>query len=69
MFTKNSPLPAIQKLAQGHIYHNRSPKPKLLFVWNVEQVLKYINSGKENGNLDNKDITLKAGTLVVPYSI
>ena len=42
---------------------------KVPLVWNVEQVLKYIDSGNENDTFGSKDITVKTGNLVALCSI
>ena len=46
------------------ISNGRTRKPRPLFVWDVEQVLKYIDSGQVNNGFNNKDTTLKTVALV-----
>lgn len=48
------------------ISNSRPRKPRPLFVWDVEQVLKYIDSGQVNNGFNNKDTTLKTVALVDP---
>ena len=56
--------PTIFKLLKS-ISNSRLPKPNLLFIWEGEQVIRYIDSGKKNDALGNNDLTLKSKSFTL----
>ena len=53
----------ICRLMKG-ISNNRIPKPRLLFVWDVQQVIDHIASMGENKTLCDKELTHKCVALI-----
>ena len=46
------------------ISNNRQPKPRLVFVWDVKQVIDFIKNMGKNENLNPKDLSLKCVALL-----
>ena len=46
------------------VFNLRPPQPKYVFIWDVEVVLKFMNTLPENEMLTQKLLTLKAATLM-----
>ena len=53
----------ICKLMKG-ISNNRQPKPRLVFVWDVKQVINFIKNMGKNEDLNPKDLSLKCVALL-----
>ena len=56
-------LELVCKLMKG-ISNNRTPGPRLLFVWDVEEVLGFIELMGPNKELNDKDLTIKTVALL-----
>ena len=62
----NTPVgqhPRICQLMTG-IFNKNPPKPRYNFVWDVEQVLVYLNKLSENVELSDRVLTLKLSVLL-----
>lgn len=46
------------------VFNKRPPQPRCLFVWDVQQVLKYLKNLPENNLLTDKQLTLKVMILL-----
>ena len=55
--------PLVCKLMKG-VSNNRPPKPRLVFVWDVKQVLDFIKGMGKSCDLNNKDLSLKCVALL-----
>jgi len=46
------------------IFNEKPPKPKYVYIWDVEQALTYIKSLPENNCLSDRELYLKLATLL-----
>ena len=55
--------PLVVRMLKG-IYHDRPPLPRYTCTWNVQTVLKYLDSLGDNDTLSLKQLTLKVAMLL-----
>jgi len=55
--------PKVCSLMTG-VFNQRPPKPKYIFVWDVDQVLSYLKTLPDNVTITNRTMNLKLATLL-----